>query len=147
MAWDAAVIVQGGVPLTKRQSRGLKVIRGCLEEEACKWKQIVLTEEVVNYILSLNVRVALKVIRCITLLDDLGTQLPDDYVHFIGNIRGIRLWELRTRFSNFYERILFVRHRGRFYLLLNAFRKTTDKVPREEIERAIRILREYDSDN
>ncbi|MDI6710311.1 MAG: type II toxin-antitoxin system RelE/ParE family toxin [Bacillota bacterium] len=133
--------------MTKRQSRGFKVIRSCLEEEAHKWKHIAVAEEVMTYILSLDVRVAVKVIRSITLLDDLGTQLPDDYVHFIGNIRGIRLWELRTRFQNFYERILFVRHRGRFYLLLSAFRKTTDKVPREEIERAIRILREYDSDN
>jgi len=106
-------------------------------------KNIIISEEVYNYLLNHhNPKIATKIIRNIILLDEFGLNLTVDYIHRIRASKE-KLWELRTKFSNNAERTLFFSvHEGKF-LLTNCFRKDTDDVPKNEIRKAERILKEY----
>lgn len=72
---------------------------------------------------------------CLDLLQKIGTRAGENYVkHVKGDI-----WELRPG-SN---RILFFAWRGNTLVMLHPFRKTTNKTPHCEIERAERELNDW----
>ena len=106
-------------------------------------KNIIISEEVQEYILNhSNPKVAAKIIRNIGFLDEFGLSLQDNYIHRIWESRE-KLWELRVKLSNNTERIFFLSfHEGKF-LLTNCFNKKTRKVPKNQIQKAEKILYEY----
>ena len=70
-------------------------------------ENIIMSEEVLNYILTHhNPKVAAKIIRNITLLNEFGLNLPVDFIHRIRTSKE-KLWELRTILSNNAERTSF----------------------------------------
>lgn len=74
-----------------------------------------------------------KVAWTLDLLEELGVELREPYTkHLKGD-----LWELRTQNI----RILYFLHRGAI-VLLHAFKKKTMKTPREDIELALRRMRD-----
>lgn len=118
-----------------------------LLEELSKCKNIIMTEEVSDYILNQqNPKVSRKIIRDIRLLDQFGLALPKKSIHRIWESKE-KLWELRTLFSNNAERTLFFLVSGGKYLLTNCFRKKSDDVPVNEIRKAENIFYEYQEDN
>lgn len=115
-------------------------------EKIKQCNRTIITEEVVEHILSCQSKVAEKIIRDIQLLDEYGLALGTDYIHRIGGSK-YKLWELRTIFGKVHNRTLFFCVVNGKFLLANAFIKKTDKVPVKEIEKAERIYDEYLNEN
>lgn len=65
--------------------------------------------------------------------------------HFIKHLRD-GVYELRVNFGNNELRVLFIFDGDTIVVLLNAFRKKTQKTPNAEIEKALRLKREYYED-
>ncbi|MBO6065247.1 MAG: type II toxin-antitoxin system RelE/ParE family toxin [Lachnospiraceae bacterium] len=76
-----------------------------------------------------------QIVRFIQLLEDHGTRLGEEITkHLEGDI-----WELRPGCN----RVLFFYFERNTFVLLHHFRKTTQKTPRREIERAISEMRDW----
>ncbi len=117
------------------QDRLLKILEECTN--------IVMYDDVRSYILNhSSAKVASKILYGIALLNNNGLSLGEKYVHRIWESK-YNLWELRIRFSNARERILFFIIVDGKFLLTRCFKKTTDKVPSIEIRRAERIYERY----
>ena len=56
------------------------------------------------------------------------------------------LYELRIEYSGNIYRIFFVFDEGAIVVLFNGFQKKTQKTPKKEIEKALRIKKEYYAD-
>jgi phage-related protein len=65
------------------------------------------------------------------------TSLPPKHSKFIGN----SLWELRLTGRDGIARVIYVSARDRRVVLLRAFVKKTQKMPKQEIELALQRLR------
>lgn len=61
-------------------------------------------------------------------------------------VRHIRdgIFELRTEYNSNIYRVFFVFDDGNIVVLFSGFQKKTQKTPKAEIEKAIRIKKEYD---
>lgn len=61
-------------------------------------------------------------------------------------VRHIRdgIFELRTEYNSNIYRVFFVFDDGNIVVLFSGFQKKTQKTPKTEIEKAIRIKKEYD---
>lgn len=66
-------------------------------------------------------------------------RLPAKFVQFIKE--GV--FELRIEYESNIYRIFFCFDEGNIVILFNAFQKKTKKTPRKEIEKAIRLKKEY----
>lgn len=66
-------------------------------------------------------------------------RLSTKFVKYVGN--GI--FEIRAEHCGEIFRVFLVFDEGNIVLLFNGFRKKTKKTPREEIEKAIRLINEY----
>lgn len=71
----------------------------------------------------------------IDLLEECGLALKEPYIKKINK----RIWELRPM----KDRILFASYYNNKFILLNIFNKQTQKTPKNEVERAERLLKEY----
>ena len=81
-----------------------------------------------------------KFLRALLLLQNSDTQdIPRHYIKYITD--GIS--EFRVNFGNNELRLFYFRDGDTLIILLNGFRKKTQKTPRSEIEKAIRLKREY----
>ena len=99
--------------------------------------------EVENYIMSLRKqvnnkdnRVKLnKIVAYINLLEEKGLELGEPYIKHLEE----DIWELRP----IRDRILFAHSENNTFLLLTYFMKETQKTPKQEIEKAKRLLKDY----
>lgn len=80
-----------------------------------------------------------KVVRNLVLLSDYGIDLGWPFVSNLGK----NLWELRTKFKGNEYRVLFTPMSGKAFILLNAFRKDTRKLPEQERKLAVKRLAEF----
>ncbi len=53
------------------------------------------------------------------------------------------LYELRTEYNSNAYRVFFIFDEGNIVILFNGFQKKTQKTPKNEIEKAIRLKKEY----
>ena len=53
------------------------------------------------------------------------------------------LYELRTEYNSNTYRIFFIFDEGNIVILFNGFQKKTQKTPKNEIEKALRLKKEY----
>lgn len=67
--------------------------------------------------------------------------VPIDYFKKLTDTEGI--WEIRVKLSSHAYRILCFFDGGKLIVLENGFRKKTQKTPKQEIERAERIKKQY----
>lgn len=85
-----------------------------------------------------------KVIRKITQTLRIVEQLeriPSTYLKFIENTNG--LFEIRIKFGCNIFRVFCFFDEGKLVVLLSGFQKKTQRTPREEINRAERLMQEY----
>lgn len=61
---------------------------------------------------------------------------------FIKSIRD-ELYEIRAEYNGNIYRIFFIFDKGNIVILFNGFQKKTQKTPKNEIEKALKIKREY----
>jgi phage-related protein len=68
-------------------------------------------------------------------------QVPEKYFKHMEGTKG--LYEIRVEVSNNIYRIFSFFDQGNLVVLGNAFLKKTQKIPKQEIEKAIKIMEEY----
>ena len=66
--------------------------------------------------------------------------IPDKYLK---HIEKTDLYEIRVSFGNNIFRILCFFDKDRLVIILNGFQKKTQKTPKTEIDRALRLKKEY----
>jgi len=68
-------------------------------------------------------------------------QVPESYLKHLTGTDG--LYEIRVKAGNGTFRIFCFFDQGRLIILLNGFQKKTQKTPRKEIARALKMKKEY----
>ena len=72
-------------------------------------------------------------------------QVPEKYFKHLEGTKG--LYEIRVEVGNNIYRIFSFFDRGNLVVLGNAFQKKTQKTPKQELEKAIKIMEEYQNEN
>lgn len=72
-------------------------------------------------------------------------QVPEKYFKHIEGKK--RLYEIRVEVGNNIYRIFSFFDKGNLVVLGNAFQKKTQKTPKQELEKAIKIMEEYQNEN
>lgn len=81
-----------------------------------------------------------KIIQTLRIVEQLE-RIPSTYLKFIENTNG--LFEIRIKFDSDIFRVFCFFDEGKLVVLLSGFQKKTQKTPREEINRAERLMQEY----
>lgn len=71
-------------------------------------------------------------------------QVPTDYLEHIVGTDG--LYEIRVKLGSDIFRIFCFFEEGKIVVLANGFQKKTQKTPKTEIEKALKIKKEYESE-
>lgn len=71
-------------------------------------------------------------------------RVPENYLKHLEGING--LYEIRVQYGSDIFRIFCIFDDGKVIILLNAFQKKTQKTPSKEIERALKIKKEYEQE-
>ena len=77
------------------------------------------------------------------MIEDLQ-RVPETYLKHLENTDG--LYEIRVQLGSDIFRIFSFFDEGQLVVLANGFQKKTQKTPKQEIELAIKIKAEYESD-
>lgn len=72
-------------------------------------------------------------------------QVPEKYFQHLKGTKG--LYEIRVEVGNNIYRIFSFFDKGNLVILGNAFQKKTQKTPKQEIEKALKIMEEYQNEN
>jgi phage-related protein len=94
-----------------------------------------------NFFVKQRQKVKDKIIWTLELIEDLPG-IPETYFKSIDNTDG--LYEIRIQQGSDIFRIFCFFDRGNLVILTNGFQKKTQKTPAQEIEKAIKIKKEYE---
>jgi phage-related protein len=72
-------------------------------------------------------------------------QVPEKYFKHMTGTKG--LYEIRVEVGSNIYRIFSFFDKGNLIVLGNAFQKKTQKTPKQEIEKALKIMKEYEDEN
>ena len=72
-------------------------------------------------------------------------QVPEKYFKHIGGAKG--LYEIRVELGSNIFRIFAFFDKGNVVVLGNGFQKKTQKTPKQEIDKALKIMEEYKNEN
>ena len=90
-----------------------------------------------------NKKVKAKIIWTFDLVEDFQ-RVPETYLKHIENTDG--LYEMRVQLGTDIFRIFCFFDRGQVVVLVNGFQKKTQRTPKKEIELALKIKAEYESE-
>lgn len=82
-----------------------------------------------------------KIIWTLELIEEID-KVPETYLKHLENTHG--LYEIRVQQGSNIFRIFCFFDRGQLVVLANGFQKKTQKTPRQEIEKAEKIKKEYE---
>lgn len=85
-------------------------------------------------------KVRAKIIWTFDLIEEVD-KVPETYLKHIENTDG--LYEIRIQQSSDIFRIFCFFDKGKIVVLANGFQKKTQKTPKKEIEKALKIMEEY----
>jgi phage-related protein len=88
-------------------------------------------------------KVQVKIIWTLDLIEELP-RISETYLKHIGGTDG--LYEIRVQFGGDIYRIFCFFDLGRLVVLMNGFEKKSQKIPKKEIELALKIKREYEQE-
>ncbi|MFY7741453.1 MAG: type II toxin-antitoxin system RelE/ParE family toxin [Flavobacterium sp.] len=86
-------------------------------------------------------KVKAKILWTLELIEELE-RIPETYLKHIENTDG--LYEIRVQFRSDIFRIFCFFDKGKLVVLANGFQKKTQKTPKKEIEKALKIKLEYE---
>ena len=92
-----------------------------------------------EFLISLDKKMRTRMLRMILLLSENGNELREPYSKFVSD--GI--YELRAKVGSDISRILYFFMVGHRIILTNGFIKKTQKIPRNELERAKNYRADY----
>jgi phage-related protein len=84
-----------------------------------------------------------KIVWTLELIEELE-KVPETYLKHMENTEG--LYEIRVQQGSDIFRIFCFFDEGRLVVLANGFQKKTQKTPKQEIEKAKQIKKEYESE-
>ena len=87
-------------------------------------------------------KVKSKIVWTLELIEDME-RVPETYLKHMENTDG--LFEIRVQQGNDIFRIFCFFDQGKLVILANGFQKKTQKTPKQEIEKALKIKKEYES--
>jgi phage-related protein len=88
-------------------------------------------------------KVKAKIIWTLSLIEELP-RIPETYLKHIEGTDG--LYEIRVQQASDIFRIFCFFDEGRIVVLANGFQKKTQKTPKQELERALKIKEEYENE-
>ncbi|NLD50766.1 MAG: type II toxin-antitoxin system RelE/ParE family toxin [Clostridiaceae bacterium] len=103
---------------------------------------IIITQDVEDFILDLEAKAADKVIRSIELLSEFGFYLPKTDYHRLWDSK-YKLWELITSLGKNEYRSLFFSLKDDNFLIAHAIIKNTKRVPIKDIQTADKVYKDY----
>jgi phage-related protein len=86
------------------------------------------------------IKVQNKIFKTLEAIETLE-RIPTNYLKFIVGTSG--LYEARIQLGSDIWRVFCFFDKGKFVILLNGFQKKTQKSPKNEIEKAITLMKEY----
>ncbi|QQS51021.1 MAG: type II toxin-antitoxin system RelE/ParE family toxin [Bacteroidota bacterium] len=89
-------------------------------------------------------KVKAKIIWTIELIEELE-RVPEVYLKHLESTNG--LYEIRIKHGSDIFRIFCFFDQGKLIILANGFHKKTQKTPKKEIERALKIKEEYENES
>lgn len=96
-----------------------------------------------NFFVKQRQKVRDKIIWTFDLIEEVE-RIPETYLKHIDGTDG--LFEIRVQSANDIFRIFCFFDEGRLVVLANGFQKKTQKTPKKEIEKALKIKKEYESE-
>ena len=84
-----------------------------------------------------------KIIRTFDLIENFP-RVPELYLKHIENTEG--LYEIRVQMGSDIYRIFCLFDQGQLVVIVNGFQKKSQKTPKQEIELALKIKREYENE-
>ncbi len=88
-------------------------------------------------------KVKAKIVWTFDLIEEIE-RVPETYLKHIGNTDG--LFEIRVQQANNIFRIFCFFDQGQLVVLANGFQKKTQKTPKQEIDKALKIKQEYENE-
>jgi phage-related protein len=88
-------------------------------------------------------KVKAKIIWTLDLIEEVQ-KVPETYLKHLENTDG--LYEIRVQIGNDIFRIFCFFDEGKLIVLANGFQKKTQKTPQKEIDKALKIKAEYESE-
>ncbi|PJJ09696.1 phage derived Gp49-like protein DUF891 [Flavobacterium sp. 1] len=88
-------------------------------------------------------KVKAKIIWTLELIQELD-RIPETYLKHIENTDG--LFEIRIQQGSYIFRIFCFFDQGQLIILTNGFQKKTQKTPKKEIEKALKIKQDYENE-
>jgi len=96
-----------------------------------------------NFFVRQRSKVQNKIIWTFDLIEELQ-RIPDTYLKNIEDTDG--LYEIRVQVGSDIFRIFCFFDQGQLVVLANGYQKKSQKVPKKEIEKALKIKKEYESE-
>ncbi|WP_066838054.1 type II toxin-antitoxin system RelE/ParE family toxin [Rufibacter ruber] len=96
-----------------------------------------------EFFLKQKEKVKAKIIWTFDLIEELE-RVPETYLKHIENTTGF--YEVRVQQGSDIFRIFCFFDQGRLVVIMNGFQKKTQKAPKQEIEKALRIKEEYEQE-
>lgn len=90
-----------------------------------------------------NKKVKAKIVWTFDLIEDLQ-RVPETYLKHIENTDG--LYEIRIQSGSDIYRIFCFFDHGQLVVIVNGFQKKTQKTPKKEIEKALKIKADYENE-
>lgn len=84
-----------------------------------------------------------KIVWTLSLIEEIE-KVPETYLKHLENTDG--LYEIRVQLGNNIFRIFCFFEKGKLIVLANGFQKKTQKTPKKEIDKALKIKNEYENE-
>lgn len=97
-----------------------------------------------NFFLEQPDKVKAKIIWTIQLIEEIE-RVPESFLKQIESTKG--LYEIRIKLVRDIFRIFCFFDQGKLIILINGFQKKTQKTPKKEIDRALKIMEVYKNEN
>lgn len=94
----------------------------------------------IDFVKSLSEKMQDKVVKTIQYVETLQI-VPEKYLKHIEGTKG--LYEIRVKFASDIIRVFCFFDGEKMVILLSGFQKKTQKTPKKEIDRAVRLMQEY----
>ena len=117
----------------------------CFVEERLKIRTALFYKDYfVEFFIKQREKVQDKITWTIELIEQLE-KIPETYLKHIENTEG--LYEIRVKQGSDIFRIFCFFDKGKLIIITNGFQKKEQKTPKKEIEKALKIKKEYENEN
>jgi phage-related protein len=112
--------------------------------ESEKWRTVIFYKDhFEEFFIRQKQKVKDKIIWTLKLLEELRT-IPEAYLKHLTGAEGV--YEIRVQCGNDIFRIFCFFDEGSLIVIMNGFQKKTQKTPRQELMKAIKIKQEYNEE-